>query len=124
MNYEQIFINNRAWIDEKTSQNDDFFKNLAKDHSPEYLVIGCSDSRVPVEQITGAEPGDIFVHRNIANLVNESDLNLMALLNFAVSTLQVKHIVVCGHTHCAGIRIVYDSDHAGSLEEWLKQQGW
>ncbi|MEE4114734.1 MAG: carbonic anhydrase [Marinilabiliaceae bacterium] len=120
MDYRQVFLNNRKWVAEKKSENPLYFKDLALGQNPEYMVISCCDSRAPIELITGAEPGDMFVHRNIANLVSEADNNLMAVLEYALNVFKVKYIIVCGHTDCAGIRTVYDTDHAGSLEEWLK----
>lgn len=101
-NYIKIFENNRRWITSKTKTNADFFKKLAVDQNPEYLYIGCSDSRVTAEELMGAGPGDVFVHRNIANMVPNTDLNVMSVIDYAVRILKVKHIVVCGHYGCGG----------------------
>jgi len=119
MNYKEIFENNRIWVAKKKSTNSEFFKQLSKGQSPEYLIIACSDSRVPVEIITGAEPGEIFVHRNIANIVSKSDPNLMAVIEYAVSILQVKHMVVCGHSHCGGVHASLNPDKGDPLDPWL-----
>ena len=119
MNYNKIFENNRRWAAEKRAGNSEFFSDLTKGQSPEYLVIGCSDSRVPLESITGVDPGEIFVHRNIANMVSESDPNLMAVIEFAVNILHVKHIVVCGHTHCGGVQASLEVDKNEALDTWL-----
>ena len=118
--YSDIFENNRKWVAEKKSSNPDFFKKLAQDQRPEYLYIGCSDSRVTAEEMMGAEPGDVFVHRNVANLVNATDLNVMAVTNYAVRYLGVKHIVVCGHYGCGGVKAAMQSQDLGILNPWLR----
>jgi carbonic anhydrase len=118
--YKEIFENNRKWVAEKKRTNPDFFKKLATEQKPEYLYIGCSDSRVTAEEIMGAEPGDIFVHRNVANLVNGNDLNVMAVTNYAVRYLGVKHIVVCGHYGCGGVKAAMQSVDMGILNPWLR----
>ncbi len=119
MDYNKIFENNRRWAAAKKADNSEFFSDLTKGQSPEYLVIGCSDSRVPLESITGVDPGEIFVHRNIANMVSESDPNIMAVIEFAVNILHVKHIVVCGHTHCGGVQASLEVDENEALDPWL-----
>lgn len=98
--YEEIFSNNRRWVEEKTSTDKDYFINLAKDQRPDYLYIGCSDSRVTAEDLMGVTPGEVFIHRNVANLVNNVDLNVMSVINYAVRHLHVKHIIICGHYNC------------------------
>lgn len=118
--YEEIFENNRKWIEAKQEHDRDFFKKLAKDQHPEYLYIGCSDSRVTAEDLMGAEPGEVFVHRNVANLVNSVDLNVMAVINYAVTHLKVKHIVVCGHYNCGGVKAAMQAQDLGILNPWLR----
>jgi len=118
--YEQIFENNRKWIAERTAENPDFFEEIAKDQSPDYLYIGCSDSRVPANEITGLAPGELFVHRNIANLVNNIDLNVVSVINYAVKYLGVKHIVVCGHYNCGGVKAAMIPQNMGILNPWLR----
>ena len=118
--YEEIFENNKKWIASKKEQDEDFFKKLAQDQSPEYLYIGCSDSRVTAEELMGAQPGEIFVHRNVANLVNSVDLNVMSVINYAVKQLKVKHIIVCGHYNCGGVKAAMQSNDLGILNPWLR----
>ncbi len=118
--YEQIFENNLKWVAEMTSRDADFFEKLAKDQTPDYLYIGCSDSRVPANEIMGLEPGDVFVHRNIANLVNNTDLNVLSVINFAVKHLNVKHIIVCGHYNCGGVKAAMMPKDMGILNPWLR----
>ncbi|GAB2535426.1 carbonic anhydrase [Rufibacter soli] len=118
--YEEIFENNRKWIAEKTSTNKDFFSQLAKDQNPEYLYIGCSDSRVTAEEVMGLGPGEAFVHRNVANLVNNVDLNVMSVLNYAIRHLKVKHIIVCGHYNCGGVKAAMQPKDLGILNPWLR----
>src|ERR1044071_9298797 len=102
--FDQIFENNLKWVEQMKAQDADFFEKLAKDQTPDYLYIGCSDSRVPANEIMGLQPGEVFVHRNVANLVNNTDLNVMAVINFAVKHLNVKHIIFCGHYNCGGVK--------------------
>ena len=111
--------NNREWVDKVKAENPDFFKKLKKQQKPKYLWIGCSDSRVPANQITGLLPGEVFVHRNISNQVINTDINLMCVLQYAIQILQVKHIIVCGHYGCGGINAVMDNKVNGLLEHWL-----
>ncbi len=118
--YKQIFENNRKWIAEKKASNEEFFENLAKGQNPDYLYIGCSDSRVTAEDLMGMQPGDVFVHRNIANIVNPNDLNAMSVINFAVEHLQVKHIIVCGHYFCGGIEAAMQEKDMGIMNQWLR----
>src|SRR3954464_3276475 len=103
VSYEQIFENNKAWVAAMTAKDASFFDKLAADQTPDYLYIGCSDSRVPANEIMGLEAGDVFVHRNIANLVVNTDLNVMSVINYAVEYLHVKHVIVCGHYNCGGV---------------------
>ncbi|KAA9325660.1 carbonic anhydrase [Adhaeribacter soli] len=118
--YEEIFENNRKWVAQKTGSNPDFFAQLAKEQNPDYLYIGCSDSRVTAEELMGLGPGEVFVHRNIANLVNNVDLNVMAVINYAVRHLQVKHIIVCGHYECGGVKAAMVPKDLGLLNPWLR----
>ncbi len=118
--YEQIFENNKKWVAEMTARDADFFEKLSRDQTPDYLYIGCSDSRVPANEIMGLEPGDVFVHRNVANLVNNTDLNVMSVINFAVKHLDVKHIIVCGHYDCGGVKAAMIPKDMGILNPWLR----
>jgi carbonic anhydrase len=120
MHIEQVFANNEKWIREKLAANKDYFNELAKGQSPEFLYIGCSDSRVTAEDIMGVQPGEVFVHRNIANLVNSVDLNVMSVLNYAVRHLKVNHIVVCGHYYCGGVKAAMQPSDLGILNPWLR----
>ena len=118
--YEQLFQNNKKWVEEKTGTDKDFFRHLAKDQNPDYLYIGCSDSRVTAEEMMGLGPGEAFVHRNIANLVNNTDLNVMSVINYAVRNLSVKHIIVCGHYNCGGVKAALMPKDMGILNPWLR----
>jgi carbonic anhydrase len=112
---------NKAWVQEKLSLSPHFFQDLAREQKPDFLWIGCSDSRVPAEEITGTQPGEVFSHRNIANLVNHTDFNLLSVLSFAVEFLKVKHVIICGHYGCGGVRAALSSHRYGVLDEWLRQ---
>ncbi len=118
--YPEIFENNRRWVEKKTSTDKDFFTNLAKDQRPDYLYIGCSDSRVTAEDLMGVTPGEVFVHRNVANLVNNVDLNVMSVINYAVRHLHVKHIIICGHYNCGGVKAAMQPKDFGILNPWLR----
>jgi len=118
--YEQIFENNKKWVEQMQAADADFFEKLARDQTPEYLYIGCADSRVPANEIMGLEPGEVFVHRNIANLVNNTDLNVLSVINYAVVHLQVKHIIVCGHYNCGGVKAAMVPKDFGILNPWLR----
>ena len=118
--YEELFENNRRWIEQKTGTNKDFFLELAKDQNPDYLYIGCSDSRVTAEEVMGLGPGEVFVHRNVGNLVNNVDLNVMSVINYAIRHLSVKHIIVCGHYECGGVKAAMVSQDLGLLNPWLR----
>jgi carbonic anhydrase len=119
--YKRLLMANKAWVQEKLNLSPNFFHDLAREQKPEFLWIGCSDSRVPAEEVTGTQPGEIFTHRNIANLVNHTDFNLLSVLTFAVDYLKVKHIIVCGHYGCGGVRAALSSHQYGVLDEWLRQ---
>ncbi len=120
MKIEDVFKNNEKWVAEKLALNKDYFKDLSKGQNPEFLYIGCSDSRVTAEDIMGVKPGEVFIHRNIANLVNNVDLNVMSVINYAVRQLKVKHIVVCGHYNCGGVKAAMQSADMGILNPWLR----
>ncbi|KAI8626552.1 carbonic anhydrase [Xylariaceae sp. FL1651] len=118
--HDRVFEHNRAWAAEQKQKNADFFTKLSAGQSPEYLWIGCSDSRIPAEQITGLGPGEAFIHRNIANLVVSTDLNVMSVIEYAVCHLHVKHIVVCGHYGCGGVKAAMTPKDLGLLNPWLR----
>ncbi len=118
--YDEIFENNRQWMASKTAADKQFFEKLAEEQNPDYLYIGCSDSRVPTNEIMGLDAGDVFVHRNIANLVNNVDLNVMSVINYAVRHLGVKHIIVCGHYNCGGVKAAMQPSDLGLLNPWLR----
>jgi carbonic anhydrase len=120
MEIDQIFRNNQLWIDEKLKTDSEFFNNLVMGQNPKYLYIGCSDSRVTAEELMGAKPGEVFVLRNIANMVSNTDLSAMSVINYAVSHLKVKHIVVCGHYYCGGVKAAMQSADLGILNPWLR----
>jgi len=118
--YEKLLIQNKAWSAEQKQTDENMFERLAKQQSPKFLWIGCSDSRVPANQITGTDPGDIFVHRNIANMVVHSDLNMLSVLEYAVIILKVEHIIVCGHYGCGGIEAALSNKSFGIINKWLR----
>jgi len=120
MNVEQIFRNNQKWIADKLQTDSDYFRKLSKGQSPEFLYIGCSDSRVTAEELMGVQPGDVFVYRNIANMIPNTDLSAMSVINYAVGHLKVKHIVVCGHYYCSGVKAALQSADLGILNPWLR----
>jgi carbonic anhydrase len=115
-----LFQNNQAWADGISRQNPDFFRDLSRQQSPAYLWIGCADSRVPANQIVGLLPGELFVHRNIANLVVHTDLNCLSVMQFAVDVLRVRHIIVCGHYGCGGVMAALRRDRLGLCDNWLR----
>jgi carbonic anhydrase len=119
--YEKLLLENKAWAAEQIADDPNYFNRLAEIQTPEFLWIGCSDSRVPANEITGTQPGEIFVHRNVANLVVSTDVNLLAVLDYAVSHLKVKHIIVCGHYNCGGIKAAATQvDFKPVLNMWLR----
>jgi carbonic anhydrase len=119
--YEKLLLENKAWAAEKISEDPEYFERLSHLQAPEFLWIGCSDSRVPANEITGTQPGEIFVHRNVANLVVNTDVNLLAVLDFAVTHLQIKHVIVCGHYGCGGIKAAATkTDYRPVLNMWLR----
>lgn len=118
--YQEIFIANKKWVQKKNEENPDFFAHLAKEQNPDYLYIGCSDSRVHANEIMGLEPGEVFVHRNIANMVVNADLNALSVINYGVEYLKVKYIIVCGHYNCGGIMAAMQPKDMGILNPWLR----
>ncbi|PKL80626.1 MAG: carbonic anhydrase [Ignavibacteriae bacterium HGW-Ignavibacteriae-4] len=120
MNIPKVFENNRQWIADKLEIDENYFTELSKGQNPELLYIGCSDSRVTAEELMGVQPGDAFVHRNIANMVISIDLNTMSVIEFAVKHLEVKHVIVCGHYNCGGVKAAMQSADLGILNPWLR----
>ena len=120
MNLDRVFQNNKKWIQEKLTINPNYFEDLGQGQNPELLFIGCSDSRVTAEELMGLGPGEVFVHRNIANMVISIDLNVMSVVNYAVEHLKVNHVVVCGHYGCGGVKAAMQSADLGILNPWLR----
>ena len=120
MHLSKIFENNEKWVQDRIAEDPFYFDKLSKGQNPEYLYIGCSDSRVTAEEIMGLVPGEIFVHRNIANMVVSIDLNAMSVINYAIDHLKVKHVIVCGHYHCGGVKAAMQSKDMGILNPWLR----
>jgi carbonic anhydrase len=118
--YQGLLDGNRIWVEAKLKENPDFFKDLALSQDPPVLWIGCSDSRVPANEITNTKPGQVFVHRNIANMVVHTDINLLSVIDYATSVLRVKHIIVCGHYNCGGINAALSNTHFGLIDNWLR----
>jgi carbonic anhydrase len=118
--YEKLLLENKAWAAEKVADDPDFFNRLAHLQTPDFLWIGCSDSRVPANEITGTQPGEIFVHRNVANMVVHTDLNLLTVLEYAVNYLKVKHVIVCGHYGCGGVAASMTKNNFGIINKWLR----
>ncbi len=119
--YEKLLLENKAWAREQKITDPEFFERLSKQQAPKFLWIGCSDSRVPADKITGTEPGEIFVHRNIANLVVNTDINLLSVLQYSVEVLKVEHVIVCGHYGCGGVKAAMGNTHLGIIDNWLKE---
>ena len=120
MSINQLFENNRDWATRTVEESPDFFARLSAQQSPEFLWIGCSDSRVPANEIVGLLPGELFVHRNVANLVVHTDLNCLSVLQYAVDVLKVRHVIVCGHYGCGGVRAALSRDRLGLIDNWLR----
>lgn len=116
---KRLFANNHAWATQMKDEQSDFFKQLSEHQKPNYLWIGCSDSRVPAEKLTGLEPGELFVHRNVANLVIHTDLNCLSVVQYAVEVLEIEHIIICGHTNCGGIKAAIGTEDFGLINNWL-----
>ncbi len=119
--YEKLLVENKAWASEKKVTDPEYFTRLAAQQSPKFLWIGCSDSRVPADKITGTEPGEIFVHRNIANLVVNTDINMLSVLQYSVEVLKVEHVIVCGHYGCGGVKAAMGKHHFGIINHWLNE---
>ncbi len=118
--YKKILDNNKKWVENKLALDSNYFKNLADGQNPPLLWIGCSDSRVPANEIIGAEPGEVFVHRNIANMVVHSDMNMLSVLDYAVNALKVKHVIVCGHYGCGGVKAAMGNSSIGIIDNWIR----
>jgi carbonic anhydrase len=118
--YAKLLDNNKIWVESKLSQDPDFFKKLSSGQKPPVLWIGCADSRVPANEIIGAQPGEVFVHRNIANMVVHSDMNMLSVLDYAVNVLEVKHVIVCGHYGCGGVQTAMTNKHVGLIDNWIR----
>jgi len=118
--YKNLLLANKAWVQEKLKLDREYFTDLAQDQRPEFLWIGCSDSRVPAEEVTGTKPGEIFVHRNVANLVVHTDLNMQSVLHYGIEVLKVNHIIVCGHYGCGGVRAAMSGQRFGIMDQWLR----
>lgn len=116
---EKLLLYNKAWVQDKLELDDDYFESLSADQNPGFLWIGCSDSRVPANEITGTDPGEMFVHRNIANLVVPGDLNVLSVIQYAVEVLQVQHVIVCGHYECGGVKAAMAGKKLGLIDDWL-----
>jgi len=118
--YEKLLLQNKAWVAQKNVEDSNFFSRLSGQQKPEFLWIGCSDSRVPANQITGTDPGEIFVHRNIANMVVHTDMNMLSVVDYAVNVLEVKHVIVCGHYGCGGLRAAMGNLQFGIIDNWIR----
>lgn len=118
--YKKLLDNNRKWVEEKLALDKDFFNKLANGQQPPLLWIGCADSRVPANEIIGAQPGEVFVHRNIANMVLHTDMNMLSVLDYAVNALKVKHVIVCGHYGCGGVKAAMSNQSIGLIDNWIR----
>ena len=118
--YKKILDNNKKWVEDQLAIDVEYFKDLAKGQQPPLLWIGCSDSRVPANEIIGAKPGEVFVHRNIANMVIHSDMNMLSVLDYAVNVLKVKHVIVCGHYGCGGVKAAMGNQSIGLIDNWIR----
>ncbi len=118
--YKKILDNNKKWVENQLATDAEYFKDLAKGQQPPLLWIGCSDSRVPANEIIGAKPGEVFVHRNIANMVIHSDMNMLSVLDYAVNVLKVKHVIVCGHYGCGGVKAAMGNQSIGLIDNWIR----
>jgi carbonic anhydrase len=118
--YKKILDNNKEWVESTLAKDPNYFTDLAKGQTPPLLWIGCSDSRVPANEIIGAKPGEVFVHRNIANMVVHSDMNMLSVLDYAVNVLKVKHVIVCGHYGCGGIKAAMKNESVGIIDNWIR----
>jgi carbonic anhydrase len=118
--YEQLLLQNKAWVEQKNQEDKSFFTRLSSVQKPDFLWIGCSDSRVPANEITGTMPGEVFVHRNIANMVVHTDMSMLSVLDYAVNVLEVNHVIVCGHYGCGGVRAAMGNKQIGLIDNWIR----
>ncbi len=118
--YQKLLLANKAWVQDRLTAKPDYFEKSALGQQPEFMWIGCSDSRVPAEEVVGAQPGELFVHRNVANLVVHTDLNMLSVLQYAVEVLKVKHVIVCGHYNCGGVKNAMSHQDLGLINKWLR----
>ncbi len=118
--YKKILDNNKKWVEQQLALDPNYFKDLSKSQNPPLLWIGCSDSRVPANEIIGAKPGEVFVHRNIANMIVHSDMNMLSVLDYAVNALKIKHVIVCGHYGCGGIKAAMNNTSIGIIDNWIR----
>ena len=118
--YKKILDGNKKWVETKINQDPEYFQKLSQGQSPPLLWIGCSDSRVPANEVIGAQPGEVFVHRNIANMVVHSDMNMLSVLDYAVNVLKVQHVIVCGHYGCGGVKAAMGNDSIGLIDNWIR----
>ena len=118
--HKKLLLANKAWAQDKLGVHPEYFRRMQQTQTPEFLWIGCSDSRVPAEEVTGCEPGELFVHRNVANLVVHTDFNMLSVLQYAVEVLKVKHVIVCGHYGCGGVQNALSGKHLGLINKWLR----
>lgn len=118
--YNELLENNKKWVTERLGEDPEYFEKLAHVQTPKYLWIGCADSRIPPDRVTGTQPGEIFVHRNVANLVVNTDLNMLSVLQYAVEVLKVEHVIVCGHYNCGGVNAALGNQHLGLIDTWLR----
>lgn len=118
--YQQLLENNKKWVNEKLESNENYFEELSKGQKPPVLWIGCADSRVPANEITGTHPGELFVHRNIANMVVHTDMNMLSVLDYAVNHLKVNHVIVCGHYGCGGVQAAMQNKSLGLINKWVR----
>ena len=118
--YQKLLLQNKAWVKQKNLDDQNFFSDLSKIQKPDFFWIGCSDSRVPANEITGTDPGEIFVHRNIANMVVHTDMNMLSALDYAINVLEVKHVIVCGHYGCGGVRAALSKKQYGLIDNWIR----
>jgi carbonic anhydrase len=119
-NIQNLLLENKAWAKSKVDADNEYFQKMAKDQSPQFLWIGCADSRVPPSEITNSDPGDMFVHRNIANMVIHTDLNVLSVLQYAVANLKVNHVIVCGHYNCGGVKAALSTQNLGLINNWVR----
>ncbi len=118
--YQKLLLSNKAWVQDKLELDEYYFEDLSIDQNPAFLWVGCSDSRVPANEITGTDPGEMFVHRNIANLIVPGDLNMLSVVQYAVEVLKVKHVIICGHYECGGVKTAMSDKKLGLIDQWIQ----